>query len=394
MALSAGSNEDGCSKNSVDRISHLFLDVTERILECLPLKDAISFLIIRLFVKLHILMIVAMMIVIYANTHGKSQKICLHAQNISTLCFSAMLVLFISLSFAFLTGFLEMQTLVAGFNLFLVNLSRNFTIRPEQNTYLGLLQMRKVPSCMFSGVGFDHLTHLTLIKFRLTSLPPTFSGFPRLVSLQVHLFFMTDGEANKIEILVSKCSLLESLDLDLHEGKSCLSIHAPKLQNLLSSICLEETNKIKTLSLKIPLHQHQKRDTIMEFFTCLPNIEQLVKLLGQLRQLRDLTFHGVTFINQVTISFICCFVKMAPKLQKFYTHTIDAGQPSTNNMIVDEDCCLDYLRSAKFRCHHGTLSPTLQLIKLILASSPILEAMIIEAIEEDKDKLNIVKELL
>ncbi|KAJ8423569.1 hypothetical protein Cgig2_018405 [Carnegiea gigantea] len=367
MALTAGSNEDGCNNVSVVMISHLPPDVTERILECLPLKDAKWALLPQLILDPDFFSTVLQYRPPcedpYFDDCSDDDSDCCdddcylyeHACEISEEMFADsklvdnMLLCDVGPTHKFVLCIPHWFPTNVDISCWIQFVSgkfvQEFTIRPEQNTYFGLLQMRKVPSCMFSCVGFDRLTHLTLIKFRLPSLPPTFRGFQCLVSLQVHLLFMTYGEAreaNKIEISVSKSPLLESLDLEIQE-----------------CICLKETNKIKTLTLKVALRQ--KRDPIMEFFTCLPNVEKLVldykfwltdwlneigppqkvKLPGQLRQLRDLTCDRVILIDQARISFMYCLLKMAPKLQKFYIHV-----------------------------------------------------MIIEAAKEDEDKLNIVKELL
>lgn len=106
----------------------------------------------------------------------------------------------------------------------------------------------KVPSTMFSCVEFNHLTHLTLVHWSLPSISTTFSGFPCLISLQLQFHGNCIGEANKLGIVVSKCPLLENLYLMIHEDESCLTIHAPKLQNLvvdgsLPGIFLEETDR-------------------------------------------------------------------------------------------------------------------------------------------------------
>jgi len=122
------------------------------------------------------------------------------------------------------------------------------------------------------------LTHLTLINFTFPLVFDLPWDFPSLISLQMHVHIYMEPFPQQAEVfglLTSKCPLLESLDLKVCALKSSLSIHAPKLQNLvlhglLSRICLEEAKQVKTLSLQASI------DTWMEFFTCLPELEKLL----------------------------------------------------------------------------------------------------------------------
>ena len=66
-------------------------------------------------------------------------------------------------------------------------------------------------------------------------------------------------------------------------------------------------------------------------------------------------------------------------------------------MTFEEDCHFNHLQSAKINGGLGTDSSArivLQLIKMILLSSPVLEVMIIEAPIPAAEKLNIAMELL
>ena len=94
---------------------------------------------------------------------------------------------------------------------------------------------RELPSYLFSRVRFDNLTHLTLINFTFPLVFDLPWDFPFLISLQMHVHIYMEPFPQQAEVfglLTSKCPLLESLDLKVCALKSSLSIHAPKLQNL------------------------------------------------------------------------------------------------------------------------------------------------------------------
>jgi len=160
---------------------------------------------------------------------------------------------------------------------------QKFTLIQVQESHVE----RKLHSFLFSCEGFNkliHLTHLTLVEVILPSeLPATFTGFPSLISLQLHMCSLS-GSADALGIFISKCPLLQSLDLQMHEAESSLSIHAPKLQRLsfsgcISNICFKEAKHITTLSLRASLEAYKSlKDIIIEFFTCLSHVEKL--LLG------------------------------------------------------------------------------------------------------------------
>ncbi|KAJ8423566.1 LOW QUALITY PROTEIN: hypothetical protein Cgig2_018402 [Carnegiea gigantea] len=255
----------------------------------------------------------------------------------------------------------------------------------------GDMKYRKLPSWMFSSVGFNHLTHLTLIDWILPFLSSVYRGFPYFISLKFHLHMVntTTREANKIGILVSKCPMLESLDLRINEEESCLTIHAPKLQNLvvsgrLSGLCLEEIERIKALTLQSQLDP--KSDLMTEFLSHSPHVEKLVL--------------GPDFLR-------CCTGKvglpleqpnLSRELRELKSLILDGTLLQVpSDITFEEDCHFKYLQSAKINGGLGTDSSArivLQLIKMILLSSPVLEVMIIEAPIPAAEKLNIAMELL
>uniref|UniRef100_A0A803KVD5 F-box domain-containing protein n=1 Tax=Chenopodium quinoa TaxID=63459 RepID=A0A803KVD5_CHEQI len=74
---------------------------------------------------------------------------------------------------------------------------------------------KNLPTCVFSCSG---LTHLTLIQVKLLSLPPT--------------FIENCIDTKMLESVISRCPQLESLNLTIYEPAN-LTIHAPKLKDLI-----------------------------------------------------------------------------------------------------------------------------------------------------------------
>lgn len=133
-------------------------------------------------------------------------------------------------------------------------------------------------------------------------------------------------DSNLLESLVSKCPVLESLDLCVYLLSS-LSIRAPKLQNLvlagrLSGISLEESKQIKTLSLQASCDQEW--DIMIKLFSCLAHVQKLLlgssfwlskglrevsfgeklKHSNESRQLKHLILDKVLLDCKWTVSFI------------------------------------------------------------------------------------------
>uniref|UniRef100_A0A803L7G1 F-box domain-containing protein n=1 Tax=Chenopodium quinoa TaxID=63459 RepID=A0A803L7G1_CHEQI len=98
----------------------------------------------------------------------------------------------------------------------------------EDDRSLGGLT-RNFPTCSFS---FVRLTHLTLLECKLGSLSPTFRGFPCILSLKIDTTYGIYWP-NVLTDLISKCPLLERLHLSLSYSYGALTIRAPKLQHLL-----------------------------------------------------------------------------------------------------------------------------------------------------------------
>lgn len=121
-------------------------------------------------------------------------------------------------------------------------------------------------------------------------------------------------------------------------------------------------------------------------------------LRGKFRELKNLMLDQVRLDSQLAISYMLCLFQMAPMLQILEISVDNECERDPNDVTIVGDCCLDHLKSAKFICASYTSSSSyrfaLQLIKMILSSSPVLKVMTIEVTREADEKFNIVKELL
>lgn len=420
----AGNNEGRCRASVGGRIGNLPPDVVERILLCLPLRDALRTSILSTQWRYkwaalpHVILDEHFCKAVLKSRTFYNKPSCLAVSEYINMINAILLrhdgpidkfVLYIPEWFPRNPDISHWIYFVSG------KFVQEFTLCN------GDMKYRKLPSWMFSSVGFSHLTHLALIDWILPSLSSVYGGFPYLISLKFHLHMVntTTGEANKIGILVSKCPMLESLDLRINEEESCLTIHAPKLQNLvvggrLSGLCLEETERIKALTLQSRLDP--RSDLMTEFLSHSPHIEKLVlgpdflrcctgkvglplekpNLPRELRELKSLILDGTLLQGELFISFMLCLFQRAPKLQKLEISACTFVQVPSD-ITFEEDCHFNHLQSAKINGGLGTDSSArivLQLIKMILLSSPVLEVMIIEAPIPAAEKLNIAMELL
>uniref|UniRef100_A0A803KVD7 FBD domain-containing protein n=1 Tax=Chenopodium quinoa TaxID=63459 RepID=A0A803KVD7_CHEQI len=252
---------------------------------------------------------------------------------------------------------------------------------------------KNLPECLFTCSG---LTQLTLIQCTLLSLPTSFKGFPCLIYLYLEARYGLDKtcvDANVLETLISKCPKLEILRLVISEN-GCLTIHAPKLKKLfvsgyLDSLRLKGTTALNTLGLAIDLAFGRN-----EIFNCFANIENLV-LIGsfgvefiiqymctktipkEFGQLRTLNLECIQ-LNSYNMSFVLNLLTSSSLLERL---SINAKE---NTKVIDDhslqiECCyiLECLRYAQLLDISGS-SGKLQLLKYILAHSPVLEEMTIE----------------
>ncbi|KAH9603000.1 hypothetical protein KSS87_018226 [Heliosperma pusillum] len=264
----------------------------------------------------------------------------------------------------------------------------------------------KPPSCLFSCVS---LTHLTLYCGSL-SVPPTFRGFPCLISLKLDT---CEDDNEKLESLIKNSPQLENLELVLGEAINSLTIRGSKLQHLvlecvLNILNLEETGRLKTLALDIETGDTESMDMVA-LLSSLPNIEKLrclssfhgcgleppKSLAKDLQQLHSVTV-CMSLSCQYTVSFILCLFKSSPLLSRLKIEALICRDCEGKLLEFDDSCSLKPLKHIELVYFSG-LRSELQVVKFLLAHSPTLESMTIElevlAIRGLKSKFDLAKEV-
>uniref|UniRef100_A0A803KVD6 F-box domain-containing protein n=2 Tax=Chenopodium quinoa TaxID=63459 RepID=A0A803KVD6_CHEQI len=389
-----------CIKTTTDRISNLPPNVTKQILECLPLQEAARMSILSSHWRQKWALISQLILdegffsnILKHRTETADISLA-YSKAVNDILFShvgpiSKLVLYLP------SWFPKEIDLCQWIRYVRANGVQDFTLvydrDPEKN----------LPASLFSCVG---LTHLTLCK--LISLPPNFRGFPCLVSLSTSIATCvhspsTSIDANVLETLISKCPQLQSLYLLIIDPQVNLSIRAPNLEDLyveglLSELCLKGDTVITKLTLDVDFDKPSLQNRHMsEIFTCLTNVEKLVlrerfwwrirsydspkKFPSKLEQLRTLKLEGMTLHRQWTISLALSFFVSCPHLEQLYIkasklHAVSDQPPSDK---IEGSCILPCLKNVQLFGISG-LTGELQLIKFLLAYSPLLEEMAIE----------------
>ncbi|XP_021717899.1 F-box/FBD/LRR-repeat protein At1g13570-like [Chenopodium quinoa] len=251
--------------------------------------------------------------------------------------------------------------------------------------------LKNLPTCLFSCSG---LTHSTLKRFKLLSLPPTFTGFPCLIHLEIEANRFECIDAKMLESCISRCPQLESLHLMIYEPVNNLTILAPKLKDLLvrgclNSLCIKGAMPtIKSVVLDSGLYHS---DSMNKIISSLASVEMLV--LGtfvwqyfhrynpprnfpiKFGQLRTLNIVDIYLHTQSQFSFVLYLFASSPKLERLSIQVKETK--NGNDAQIKRSFIFESLRKVKLSRISGWRNE-LQLLEYILAHSPVLEEMTIE----------------
>uniref|UniRef100_A0A5B7AK66 F-box domain-containing protein n=1 Tax=Davidia involucrata TaxID=16924 RepID=A0A5B7AK66_DAVIN len=248
----------------------------------------------------------------------------------------------------------------------------------------------KLPTHLFAC---PELAHLKLSKCTF-NLPSDYKGFRNLLSLQ---FRAVTYAADSFGSFISGCPRLETLALDYCPGSGHLNIHAPNLKHLsvrgaLESIRIHNAQNLLTLSICESQMRRSSGPNMIRVLGCLPMIEKLdigldfyeflaagdvpKRLPTEMNCLKNLTLESVDFSKVGEILCALCLLRSSPNLQELdISATRNADMVPALNFL-EEDCRLNRLQVVKFRSIIG-LESELELIKSLLACSPLLERMFI-----------------
>ncbi|KAL2943916.1 hypothetical protein RDABS01_032263 [Bienertia sinuspersici] len=380
-------------KTAADRISNLPQNVTQQILECLPLQEAARTSILSSHWK-HKWSAISQLVLdekfftsILKKNKETTDMPLVYSKVVNNILFSHVGPIWKFV--LFLPSWLPNEADISQWIRFAhANGVKEFTLENAR----GL--KKYIPTSLFSC---KDLTHLTLIRCKILRLPATFQGFPCLISLR---WKMLSKEVSVLETLISKCPQLQSLCLIVYDWESTLSICAPKLKELfvegsLSNLSMEETTSINKLALDLCCSKFQKSRHMSDFFSTLLKVEKLIlkesfwmhleyafisppTLPKELEKLQSLKLVGVPLHRRFSVVFLLCLLLSSPRLVQLYIEVSELETACDEQLIQNDDTCiLPCLQKVQLFGISG-LPAELQLIKFLLACSPALEKMSIE----------------
>ncbi|KAK1355603.1 FBD domain-containing protein [Heracleum sosnowskyi] len=263
------------------------------------------------------------------------------------------------------------------------------------------------------------LTHLKLTNFWFP-YAPTFGTFPYLTNLELVQVELIDLADSKQKIF--NCPVLEKLKLILCNGIFPTNFCAPKLK-CLHQLCNEITSefslaglenlseysfglleKSRTLAKKFnvdkilgSLPKIEKFCIAMEFMQYLAAGRSPKTLSKSLPYLKILNISDILFNKSSEVSCLLCLIRSAPNLcnLNISAEYFVEGDLKKYRIIDSKDCTMDHLEIVTFRNFKG-LRAELELVKFLLARSPLLKTMFINysgTLEKDA-ALMMFKEML
>ncbi|XP_019245734.1 PREDICTED: F-box/FBD/LRR-repeat protein At1g13570-like isoform X1 [Nicotiana attenuata] len=256
---------------------------------------------------------------------------------------------------------------------------------PEDGIY-------KLPSSLFICSQLRHLNlHDCLIH-----PPPAFKGFDRLVSLELCRVTIS---SELLGSLISHCPLLEQFVLKISESLNIIEINAPMLRSFdftgsISSICLKNVPLMAKASL---MHEGSSREAenfdYAKFFESCSSLEHLLlnfkygkffadetptRLPFDLNRLKHLRLSNIVVKESYKLSCALCLIRSSPYLEylEIEIYGYYDGAPESLELERFSDITFNHLREVTL-IKFGRTTLEMQLIKLLLAKSPMLVKMLI-----------------
>ncbi|KAH0638336.1 hypothetical protein KY285_034922 [Solanum tuberosum] len=255
----------------------------------------------------------------------------------------------------------------------------------------------KLPSSVFTC---SQLRHLSLHNCSIHH-SSAFKGFNRLISLELCEVIIS---SELLESLIYHCPLLEQLMLVILENLDTIEINVPTLRTLdftgyISSICLKNAPRLVKLSLEGRYMEVEDLDFAKVFESC-SALEHLLfdfsnfefyaeegyevptRLPFDLNSVKRFNLPYIMLIESYKLSYAFCLIKSFPYLE--YLEIQLYSEDEEDDRILEclelqsfSDVTFNHLREVKLKCFGGT-TPEMQLIKLLLAKSPVLVRMLID----------------
>ncbi|XP_060214965.1 F-box/FBD/LRR-repeat protein At1g13570-like [Lycium barbarum] len=268
----------------------------------------------------------------------------------------------------------------------------------------------KLPTSLFTCFQLRRLT----LQYCSIIPPPAFKGFDQLISLELRRATIT---SKFLESLISHCVLLEQLVLDISNLSGVVEINAPRLRCFkfageISSIYLKYIPLVTELSLAdMECYEGPRICDIAKFFESFPALEHLrlnhgilmylaaggdlpIRLPFDLNCIKCLCLADFYLDELDVVSCALCLIRSFPFLRYLEIQVDDLNDdiPALECLEVEafSDATFNNLREVQLTSIIGS-KPEMQLIKLLLAKSPMLVRMLVEPYLEvdDADKLKI-----
>ncbi|XP_059307224.1 F-box/FBD/LRR-repeat protein At1g13570-like [Lycium ferocissimum] len=248
----------------------------------------------------------------------------------------------------------------------------------------------KLPSSFFTRSQLRHLT----LQNCLICPPPAFEGFNMLISLELcHVSISSEA----LENLISSSPLLENLVLKMSDNSNHIQIKAPKLRSFeftgcIKFISLKNVPQLAKLSLLCgeSFEESEKCD-LDKFFQSHPALEHLhleygsaqflvaeapTRLSSALNYLKHL-YVSLDELNDLSCAL--CLIRSSPCLQDL---EVEVSMEESDDKVDEvsasfSDVGLNQVKTVKIAGIIGT-KLEMELIKLLLAKSPMLVRMIIQ----------------
>ncbi|XP_055831604.1 F-box/FBD/LRR-repeat protein At1g13570-like [Solanum dulcamara] len=267
-----------------------------------------------------------------------------------------------------------------------------------QHLVLRLPRRFKMPSLLFACLKLRHL----FLQNCLLLPPIAFKGFDRLISLELHYVTIY---SKGLESLISNCLLLEQLVLKISDTLSdVIEINAPMLRSCdfkgdMTTICLKCVPRLAKLSLMYHRKDWKRFDVAnfltSNFFESCSVLEHLhldygvrlatgqeipTKLPLDLMCVKHLCM--CIYLDRDMILSALCLIRSFPFLRYLEIQmesNIDHTMSALDCLEVEafSDVIFQHLTEVKLIEANGSLRE-MQIIKLLLAKSPVLVRMLIK----------------
>lgn len=248
----------------------------------------------------------------------------------------------------------------------------------------------KLPSSFFMCLQLRHLT----LENCLICPPPDFKGFDKLISLELCHVLVS---SKSLESLISSSPLLEKLVLKIFDSVNHLQIKAPKLRSFefagcIKFISLKNTPHLAKLSLLYgESFEDSEKCDLANFFQPHLALEHLRLEYGSVQFLaaevpRRLS-SALNYLKRLYVSLdeladlscALCLIRSSPCLQDLEMEvSIEESDNKVDEVSASfSDVALNYLATVKVVGIIGT-KLDMELIKLLLAKSPMLVKMLIQ----------------